>query len=199
MTVFAILFTVYVTPKVSCLAVTYEDLPEENKELKTKILKEFKRVNYINDKVLLKRSRDGNLHSNASVLPNAVILGSKLLEHHNEEPDQIVAIAIHELGHWMYSHVNKMIVINAFYMLLIGVVMIPLIENHTFLFAFNIKMESYPMTIFLVYFLFKNSVHKMLSLPIKVYEHQREINADLFSVGQGYGKEMYEGMVQNFA
>lgn len=60
--------------------------------------------------------------------------------HHKDNPEEIVAIAAHELGHWQYNHVGKMSVINAAYMLVIGVLIIPLIDNSKFLAAFNIRM-----------------------------------------------------------
>lgn len=98
----------------------------------------FRKVGYTNEKVLLKHAKDGNLHSNASVESDVIVLGDRLLDHHADHPEEILAIATHELGHWKYRHVSKMMVINSFYMLLIGAIMVPFIDNQTFMSAFKI-------------------------------------------------------------
>lgn len=89
--------------------------------------------------------------------------------------------------------------LNTIYMLLIGLMMTPLIENEQFLGAFNIRMQSSVLTIWLVFFLFKNSVHLVLMLGILHYSHLREYHADDFSVDLGLGEAFYMGMVRNFA
>lgn len=120
--------------------------------------------------MVLKHAKDGSLHSNASVKSDSIVLGDILLEHHKDQPEEILAIAAHELGHWKYNHVPKIMVINTFYMLVIGAIMIPFIDNTKFLYAFKIRMESYMLSIWLIYMLFKHSIHLVLSLPIKVYQ-----------------------------
>ena len=56
-----------------------------------------------------------------------------------------------------------------FYMLIIGIFMIPFINNAHFLNAFNIHMESYYMALWLIYMFLKHSVHFILQLILKVY------------------------------
>lgn len=97
-----------------------------------------------------------------------------MIEFHKEYPNEIIAVGCHELGHWKYKHSLKMLVINMFYMLVIGLAMIPFINNYNFLHSFNIHMQSYVMALWLIYTLFQYSVHFWLKYALKIYERERE-------------------------
>ena len=86
-----------------------------------------------------------------------------------------------------------------FYMLVIGLCMIPFINNDGFLRAFNIRMESYWMTIWLVYVLFSHSVSYLMQLGMNLFQRRQETQADNFSVMCGHGDDIYMAMVRNFS
>ena len=111
----------------------------------------------------------------------------------------MLAVACHELGHWKMNHVPIIAVVNMFYMLIIGLIMIPFIENPHFLASFNINMQSPYMNIWLIYIMFTNSVHCVLKWFLKFYERSRELDADRFSVECGYGKAAMSALIRNFS
>jgi len=92
-----------------------------------------------------------------------------------------------------------MMVTNMFYVLIWSACMIPLIDRPEFLAAFNIRMESYWMMLWLVFQLFKNSLDPILMLVIHAISRRNEYEADAFSVEAGFGEAAYSGMVRNFA
>lgn len=186
--IFAMCFLVFIKPRLSCFDVKYLDFPEEEKEISDRI-QEIVLKNYGEPMpIKLIKTMTGNLHSNAKMSNGKIFLGSKLLEHHKGHPEEVVSIAVHELGHYYYSHVSKMCVLNVVYMFCISYLVLPFCDNQEFLSAFSINMESQFLTIWLIYILFKNSIVTILGLPIKAYERYREHSADIFSVKMGLGK-----------
>ena len=79
----------------------------------------------------------GDLHSNAHLEHNQILISEELLKHHNGHDDEILAIIAHELGHWQMKHVRKLVLINIAYIVTFFVLMIPVIDNDAFLVAFN--------------------------------------------------------------
>ena len=75
-----------------------------------------------------------------------------------------------------------MAVFNTFYMFIYGILMTPIIENEKFLLAFNIRMESYLMTIFFYTLLYYFSLDVPIRLFIKWMERKAEYEADEYSV-----------------
>ena len=106
----------------------------------------------------------------------------KLLEHHADYPDEILAIVAHELGHWHHNHTLWMALFNLGYMFIFGCLMTPIIENEQFLLAFGIKMESYFLTFFYYTLLYYFTLDVIIRLFIKWMERRAEYQADAFSV-----------------
>lgn len=166
---------------------------------RTKMLAVFKQNGYTGENIEVKKSLAGDLHANASVTGKRVILGEPLFTQHKDHHEEILAICCHELGHLKMHHITKMMVINMFYMLVIGLFMVPLIDNPYFLNAFNIHMESYVMTLWLVYITFTYSVHFIMTWFLNFYSRNREIEADAYAIKCGYGKEIYMALIRNFS
>ena len=111
------------------------------------------------------------------------------MEHHAGHQDEILAILAHELGHWKLKHVPKILVFNSFYMMIFGLLLIPILKNwEGFLGAFNFYHENYFVTMVLYAHLYINTVDVVLRLLIKWIERRNELQADAYSVRIGFGE-----------
>ena len=175
-------------------------LPPEKAELERMIREMCNKCGYEYKHVELIESGSGELTSNAQVINNRVQMSSNLLEHHDGHDDEIVAILAHELGHWEMNHVNKMLVFNSFYMMVYGLLLIPVLHNMPgFLMAFQFYHENYFMLAFLYTFLYIYSADIFMRFFINWLERKHEYEADAFSVQRGYKKAQYRALVRNFA
>jgi Zn-dependent protease with chaperone function len=78
------------------------EFPSDKLELRNKIIKLAQEMGYENaeTKIRLYQSASGDLHSNASVDASKINISFRLLNHHKDNDDEILAILAHELGHW---------------------------------------------------------------------------------------------------
>ena len=118
---------------------------------------------------MLMENRGGDLHSNAVTTQKSIRLGDTLLEHHKGHNEEIIGIVAHELGHWKKNHLLKIAILNMFYMLIFGLIMIPVIDRDQFLASFNIYMESYFMTMVLYILFYLRS----FDIPIRLFINWR--------------------------
>ena len=92
-----------------------------------------------------------------------------------------------------------MIVFNTFYMLVFGLLMIPCIDNENFLASFNIRMESYFLTMVLFTLLYQRSADVVIRCFIHWLERRNEYEADRYAVEVGFGEETSRAMIRNFS
>ena len=95
---------------------SFEDLPEEHKELRGKIFELASRVKYRGRRIVVEESNVGDLHSNAATSSSQIEISRSLLEHHKGHEDEILAILGHEFGHWHKMHLFKTIPMDTLYM-----------------------------------------------------------------------------------
>ena len=126
-------------------------------------------------------------------------MSEQLLEHHKDHNEEILAIIAHEIGHSKKYHLYRMTGINAFYMLVFGLILIPFIDHDPFLAAFNIYHESYFLTLAYFAYLYQQSLGVPLNILINQRSRRFEYEADAFSVRVGFGVPAYKALVRNFA
>ena len=142
---------------------TLKPIPKDNDEFIKDLEELCEKANYKVDKIGLMQAKSGDLHANAVTNQNSIKLTFKLLENHQEYPEEILAIVAHELGHSYHKHMPKMALFNMFYMLVFALVMTPIIDNEQFIAAFSIKMESY----FMTFLLYAQLYYFTLDIPIR--------------------------------
>ena len=97
------LFLMWVYPRVIApLFSKYEDLASIDyaSEIMEHVERTCEEVGYKPSKILLEKSYDYDVHTNASCAIGRIILCEPLFEHHGEHCDEIISVLIHELGHW---------------------------------------------------------------------------------------------------
>ena len=95
----------YVYPVlIAPLFASYEDLPAWAKEIRPFIETEAIAAGLNPNNVLLESSFDYDVHANAAAYQNRIVLGLPLFEVHKERPAEIVAVLVHECGHYKHKH-----------------------------------------------------------------------------------------------
>lgn len=106
----------------------YIDL--ENAELKKKLETLAKHHGYTKG-IKVVKANNADLHSNAQVQGNAIILTETLLDHHKDNDEEIVAIIAHELAHWKENHIYKLILQDSVYMIIWGYALSYVVNSQT--------------------------------------------------------------------
>ena len=94
------LYPVVISPLFS----SYEDLPERASGMRGAIAEEAQEAGLNPNNVLLERSFDYDVHANAAAYQNRIVLGLPLFEVHQEKPAEIIAVLVHECGHYKKKH-----------------------------------------------------------------------------------------------
>ena len=102
-TMLAMIFLIYIMPSLSCFAIRFSELPEEENDLKAKIQEFLSSRGDSGCRVLMMKKLDGNLHSNAMMTKGDLYLTESLLEHLRGYPDEIISIVGHEHGHKVHK------------------------------------------------------------------------------------------------
>ena len=92
--------TLGLSPIVTPMFSTYEDLPDKYKELRGKILELASRVKYRGARIVVKESNTNDLHSNAATPSSHIEVSRSLLEQHKGHEDEILGVLGNEFGHW---------------------------------------------------------------------------------------------------
>ena len=111
------------------------------------------------------------------------------------EPDEVVAVVGHELGHWHHMHNVAMLI---FQLLFIGVFLSLLgliMENEKFYYDFGFSNKFYFAGI-IMFGLFFQPVNIVLTALICAVVRRNEFQADRFAVGLGMGKQLRSGLLK---
>ena len=77
------------------------------------------------------------MHANASTQIGNIVIGEPLFKAHKMAPAEIVAVLVHELGHFSLSHLIKQSVVDTLYMVIYGALLLLCINQPAFLLAFG--------------------------------------------------------------
>ena len=133
------LLMMYIYPKVIMpMTGSYEPLPDYTHELVNKYMTpEADLIGFKPSTMKLEKTYLYDVHVNASVVLGNIILGEPLFKTHASHPDEIMAIFVHELGHYKYSHLSKSLVVDTAYMVVFGGFMMLFINQPKFLMSFG--------------------------------------------------------------
>ena len=146
------------------------------------------KVGYQKANLFMIRSYDYDMHANAELSGDRILLGKPLIKLHGQHPDEILAVVAHELGHWKESHLIKSSLLDTLYMVVFGIFLQLLTNQPGFLLSFGFHHESYFVSLGLVVWLYTIS----LDIPIRAFvlngfARSIELQADTYSVKLGYG------------
>lgn len=100
-------------------------------------MREAKKVGISDNKILLEKSFQYDVHVNASTFLGKIHLGEPLFRAHGSKPAEIMAILSHELGHYKLGHLNWSLVVDTVYMVIYGTIISFLINDSVFLRGFG--------------------------------------------------------------
>ena len=161
-------------------------------ELKAKISKMCKKVGYPLGGVYTMDQGQRSSHSNAfmyGLFTKYIVLFDTLLKQLND--NEIVAVLNHELGHWSYSHIPKLVAHQCAWYLLICV-SYPWFVNYaegasnTYLANDLIK--------FVIYFQLLGPLTQLMSISQHALTRLFEYQADKFAFEHGYGMELQSAL-----
>lgn len=175
--VMSFLFPILITP----LFYKFESLPEGS--LKNKIETLSKKVNVNIENIYVIYESEYSSHTNAYFTGfgsnKKIFLYDTLIQNHTEE--EIVSVLGHELGHWIYSHQWKDIIISFFEILFFCFLLNYLFFQFKKEQSFHIKEIDSPssLPILVLVFLLFNS---FLEIPWAMLSRSQETEADIYAL-----------------
>jgi len=151
------------------------------------------------EKLWLEQSYDYDMHGNAALASDTILLGKPMLKQHADHVDEIVAIIAHELGHWKEWHALWKCVVDTAYMVLFGCVLMLFQNQASFLLAFGFHQPSYFVSLGLFIWLYSMTVDVPLRIGLNYFSRYLEMRADSFSVRLGFGVSQKNALVRSAA
>ena len=96
-------------------------------------------------------------------------------------PAEIVAVLVHELGHFSLSHLTKQSVVDTLYMVIYGALLLLCINKPAFLLAFGFPQSSYFASFYLFTYLYSVSVDVPLRIGLNAISRRYEFQADTYT------------------
>ena len=94
-----------------------------------------------------------------------IVIGKPLMRQHRDHVDEVVAVIMHELGHWKKRHMWRGMFVDTLYMVVFGLIyQFCVMDNAQFLLDFGFKEKSYFASMGLFVWLFVQT----LDVPIKI-------------------------------
>ena len=180
------LVVLYLGPYIMAL---FNDFMPCKDDLKTAISKMCLKVNYPLGGVYTMDQGQRSSHSNAfmyGMFKKYIVLFDTLLKQLND--NEIVAVLNHELGHWYYSHITKLVVHQCVWYLVICMLYPVFVHN-------VVQVAEYPflkneLIRFLVYFQLLGPLTQVVEISQHAITRVFEYQADKFAFEHGYGLEL---------
>lgn len=102
------------------LTASKQRFPEKYRRVEEELKAVCDKVGFNMEKLWLEQSYDYDMHGNAALASDTILLGKPMLKQHADHVDEIVAIIAHELGHWKEYHVFWHCVVDTAYMVVFG-------------------------------------------------------------------------------
>jgi len=179
---------------------TNEELPEWMSPLRFHIVHEAERAGFGGGQdIFMERSNFNDMHANASASMGKIKIGLPLIKVHAKYPCEIVAILVHELGHFKQKWWLTQAVVDTVYMVVYGTLLWMLTNSAPFLLSFGFYQQSY----FASFYLFTSLYLVSLDVPIRIgmrwISRWQEIDADNYAVSRGYGVEFKSALIRSYA
>ncbi|EXJ79374.1 STE24 endopeptidase [Capronia epimyces CBS 606.96] len=141
-----------------------------------------------------KRSAHSNAYFFGLPWKKHIVIYDTLIE--KSEPQEVVAVLGHELGHWSLSHTTKLFGIAQFHMFYIFALFSVFIDNHSLYSSFGFH-NSHP--IIIGFILFSDALAPMdavVKLLMNILSRKFEFEADEFARNLGFQKELASSLVK---
>lgn len=172
--------------------------PLEEGPLKTGVEGLAKRLHFPLKELYVIDGSKRSAHSNAYFygLPwkKHIVIYDTLIE--KSEPEEVVAVLSHELGHWSLSHTTQLFGISQFHMLYLFTLFSVFINNRSLYQSFGFHKE-FP--IIIGFILFSDALAPMdtvVKLLMNILSRKFEFQADEFAVKLGYSKELAKSLIK---
>ncbi|KAI1619434.1 STE24 endopeptidase [Exophiala viscosa] len=141
-----------------------------------------------------KRSAHSNAYFFGLPWKKHIVIYDTLLE--KSEPQEVVAVLGHELGHWSLAHTTKLFAIAQFHMFYVFALFSIFINNHSLYSSFGFH-NSHP--IIIGFILFSDALAPMdavIKLLMNILSRKFEFEADEFATNLGYQKELARSLIK---
>ncbi|RMZ89238.1 hypothetical protein DV736_g3539, partial [Chaetothyriales sp. CBS 134916] len=172
--------------------------PLESGELKTGVETLAQRLKFPLKSLYVIDGSKRSAHSNAYFfgLPwkKHIVIYDTLID--KSEPQEVVAVLGHELGHWSLSHTTKLFAIAQFHMFYIFALFSIFIDNASLYNAFGFHNQH---PIIIGFILFSDALAPMdtvVKLLMNILSRKFEFEADRFALDLGYRQELAKSLIK---
>ncbi|KAE8144522.1 peptidase family M48-domain-containing protein [Aspergillus avenaceus] len=172
--------------------------PLEPGVLKTSVESLAKKLNFPLQELHVIDGSKRSAHSNAYFfgLPwkKHIVIYDTLIE--KSEPEEVVAVLSHELGHWSLSHTTKLFGIAQSHMFYIFALFSAFLNNQSLYHSFGFVNEQPIMVAFILFSDALAPMDAVVKLLMNILSRKFEFEADAFAVKQGYSKELASSLIK---
>ncbi|KAJ5673817.1 CAAX prenyl protease 1 [Penicillium macrosclerotiorum] len=141
-----------------------------------------------------KRSAHSNAYFYGLPWKKHIVIYDTLLE--KSEPQEVVAVLSHELGHWSLSHTTKLFGIAQFHMFYIFALFSVFVNNKSLYQSFGFVKEQPIMIGFLLFSDALAPMDAVVKLLMNILSRKFEFEADAFAQGLGFSKELASSLLK---
>ncbi|OQD74132.1 hypothetical protein PENDEC_c012G04650 [Penicillium decumbens] len=141
-----------------------------------------------------KRSAHSNAYFYGLPWKKHIVIYDTLLE--KSEPQEVVAVLSHELGHWSLSHTTKLFGIAQFHMFYIFALFSVFVNNKSLYQSFGFVKEQPIMIGFLLFSDALAPMDAIVKLLMNILSRKFEFEADAFAQGLGFSDELASSLLK---
>ncbi|KAJ5172486.1 CAAX prenyl protease 1 [Penicillium capsulatum] len=141
-----------------------------------------------------KRSAHSNAYFYGLPWKKHIVIYDTLLE--KSEPEEVVAVLSHELGHWKLNHTTKLFGIAQFHMFYIFALFSVFINNKSLYQSFGFISEQPIMIGFLLFSDALAPLDNVVKLLMNILSRKFEFEADAFAQGLGFSNELAASLLK---
>ncbi|KAL2808118.1 CaaX prenyl protease Ste24 [Aspergillus granulosus] len=172
--------------------------PLEPGTIKTGVENLAKKLNFPLQELYVIDGSKRSAHSNAYFygLPwkKHIVIYDTLIE--KSEPEEVVAVLSHELGHWKLNHTTKLFGIAQFHMFYIFALFSAFVNNKSLYQSFGFHREQPIMIGFLLFSDALAPMDAVVKLLMNILSRKFEFEADAFAVGLGYSEKLSQSLLK---
>ncbi|KAL2867957.1 zinc metalloprotease [Aspergillus lucknowensis] len=141
-----------------------------------------------------KRSAHSNAYFYGLPWKKHIVIYDTLIE--KSEPQEVVAVLSHELGHWSLSHTTKLFGIAQFHMFYIFALFSAFVNNRSLYQSFGFHHEQPIMIGFLLFSDALAPMDAVVKLLMNILSRKFEFEADAFAVKLGFSEELSQSLLK---
>ncbi|RJE19857.1 CAAX prenyl protease [Aspergillus sclerotialis] len=196
-TIFVQIFAITIYPLV-ILPLFNKLSPLEPGELKTGVEALAKKLNFPLHQLYVIDGSKRSAHSNAYFygLPweKHIVIYDTLIE--KSDPEEVVAVLAHELGHWSLSHTTKLLLIAQAHMFYIFALFSAFVNNNSLYQSFGFHKEQPIMIGFLLFSDALAPMDAIVKLLMNILSRKFEFEADNFAQKLGYSTKLAQSLLK---